>query len=55
MGQGNAEQANIHFQKAMAIYETVFEEEPLLLEQKRQEIEKMTSPVIQMFGRRLIQ
>ena len=55
MGQGNAEQANIHFQKAMAIYETVFEEEPLLLEQKRQEIEKMTSPVIQLFGKRLIQ
>lgn len=55
MGQGNAEQANIHFQKAMAIYEMVFEEEPLLLEQKRQEIENMTSPVIQLFGKRLIQ
>jgi len=45
--QGNVQQANVHLNKAMAIFEMVFEDEPVLLEQKRQELEGMTSPVLQ--------
>ena len=36
--KGDAAQAQLHHQKAMAIFELVFEDEPALLEQKRQEI-----------------
>lgn len=39
--QGDEQQANTHFQKAMQIYQMVFEDEPLLLEQKRREIGQM--------------
>ena len=39
--QGDEQQANTHFQKAMQIYQLVFEDEPVLLEQKRQEIGQM--------------
>jgi len=35
---GDAAQAQLHHQRAMAIFEMVFEDEPTLLEQKRQEI-----------------
>ena len=45
--QGNVPQANVHLNKAMAIFEMVFEDEPVLLEQKRQEMDGMTSPVLQ--------
>ena len=41
LAQGEEEQANTHFQKAMEIYQLVFEDEPLLLEQKRKEIGQM--------------
>lgn len=40
--KGDAAQAQLHHQRAMAIFETVFEDEPVLLEQKRQEIGKAT-------------
>ena len=40
--KGDAAQAQLHHQRAMAIFETVFEDEPALLEQKRQEIGKAT-------------
>jgi len=36
--KGDGVQAQVHLQQAMAIYELVFEDEPELLEQKRQEI-----------------
>jgi hypothetical protein len=36
--KGDAAQAQLHHQRAMAIFEVVFEDEPALLEQKRQEI-----------------
>lgn len=36
--KGDAAQAQLHHQRAMAIFEMVFEDEPALLEQKRQEI-----------------
>lgn len=36
--KGDAAQAQLHHQRAMAIFEMVFEDEPTLLEQKRQEI-----------------
>ena len=36
--KGDAAQAQLHHQRAMAIFEVVFEDEPVLLEQKRQEI-----------------
>ena len=36
--KGDAAQAKLHHQRAMAIFEGVFEDEPALLEQKRQEI-----------------
>ena len=36
--KGDATQAQFHHQRAMAIFEMVFEDEPTLLEQKRQEI-----------------
>ena len=41
LAQGDEPQANTHFQKAMQIYQLVFEDEPLLLEQKRREIGQM--------------
>lgn len=36
--KGDAAQAQLHHQRAMAIFEMIFEDEPALLEQKRQEI-----------------
>ena len=36
--KGDTAQAQLHHQRAMAIFEMVFEDEPTLLEQKRQEI-----------------
>lgn len=36
--KGDAAQAQLHHQRAMAIFEMVLEDEPALLEQKRQEI-----------------
>jgi len=36
--KGDTAQAQLHHQRAMAIFEMVFEDEPALLEQKRQEI-----------------
>ena len=36
--RGEAAQAQLHHQRAMAIFETVFEDEPALLEEKRREI-----------------
>ena len=36
--QGDHAQSQLHFQKAMEIFEQVFQEEPELLEQKRQEL-----------------
>lgn len=44
--QGNVQQANVHLNKAMAIFEMVFEDEPVLLEQKRQELEDMAIPAL---------
>lgn len=40
--KGDAAQAQLHHQRAMTIFEMVFEDEPALLEQKRQEIGKAT-------------
>ena len=45
--QGNVQQSNVHLNKAMAIFEMVFEDEPVLLEQKRQELESMAIPALQ--------
>ena len=45
--QGNVQQANVHLNKAMEIFEMVFEDEPVLLEQKRQELENMAIPALQ--------
>ena len=36
--KGDAAQAQLHHQRAMAIFEVVFEDEPVLLEEKRKEI-----------------
>ena len=36
--KGDAVQAQLHHQRAMAIFEVVFEDEPTLLEEKRKEI-----------------
>ena len=36
--KGDATQAQLHHQRAMAIFELVFEDEPVLLEEKRKEI-----------------
>ena len=36
--KGDAAQAQLHHQRAMAIFEVVFEDEPALLEEKRREI-----------------
>ena len=36
--KGDTAQAQLHHRRAMAIFEMVFEDEPALLEQKRQEI-----------------
>lgn len=36
--KGDAAQAHLHHQRAMAIFEVVFEDEPTLLEEKRKEI-----------------
>ena len=52
--QGNVQQANIHFNKAMAIFEMVFEDEPALLERKRQELERMTTPMLQNIRKLLV-
>ena len=40
--KGDAAQAQLHHQRAMTIFEMVYEDEPALLEQKRQEIGKAT-------------
>lgn len=53
LAQGNVQQANAHLGKAMAIFEMVFEDEPVLLEQKRQELESMAVPVLQSIRKRL--
>ena len=45
--QGKVQQSNVHLNKAMAIFEMVFEDEPVLLEQKRQELESMAIPALQ--------
>lgn len=38
LNKGEIQQATSHFQKAMEIYETVFEFEPDMLEVKKQEL-----------------
>ena len=48
--KGDTAQAHLHHQRAMAIYELVFEDEPALLEQKRQEIRQAA-----VIGRQKIQ
>ena len=40
--KGDAAQAQLHHQRAMAIFEVVFEDEPVLLEEKRKEIGQAT-------------
>lgn len=52
--QGNVQQANVHLNKAMAIFEIVFEDEPVLLEQKRQEMEQMAVPALQTIQKLLV-
>lgn len=52
--QGNVQQANVHLNKAMAIFEIVFEDEPVLLEQKRQEMEQMAVPAFQTIQKLLV-
>lgn len=52
--QGNVQQANVHLNKAMAIFEIVFEDEPVLLEQKRQEMERMAVPALQTIQKLLV-
>ena len=38
LAMGDVQQATTHFKKALAIYETVFESEPELIEEKKQDI-----------------
>jgi len=44
---GFIQQVNVHLNKAMAIFKMVFEDEPVLMEQKRQELESMAIPALQ--------
>ncbi len=43
--KGDAAQAQFHHQRAMTIFEMVFEDEPILLEQKRKELEHVSSQI----------
>lgn len=54
LAQGNVQQANVHFNKAMAIFEMVFEDERVQLEQKRQEVECMVTNREQMIRTLLV-
>jgi len=51
---GDIQQATIHYKKALAIYESVFEAEPELIEEKKQDILETYSQAGVHLGRKLL-